>query len=101
MSGKIRPAFSNGTEFIFFEDYNCSKCVKASRYNENKDEYTKFRCKVQEEIIKAAISDGMVSNRVADITHDFTLHGRNCKYLKTERKKYVKQNKNQLELFNQ
>ena len=95
----MMQAFSNGTEFMIFEDHNCSRCVKASKYNEKKDEYTKFRCKVQEEIIKAAISDGMVSDRVADITHDFTLHGRKCKYLKTERKKYVKQNKNQLELL--
>lgn len=95
----MRPAFSNGTEFMQFEDHNCSQCVKASRYNEKKDTYTQFRCKVQEEIIKAAVSDGMVSDRVADITHDFTMHGTRCPYLKTERKKYVKHDKNQLELL--
>lgn len=94
----MRPAFSNGTEFMFFEDYNCSKCVKASRYNEKKDTYTKFRCKAQEEIIKAAISDGMVSDRVAKVTYDFTMHGTRCPYLKTKRKRYERKVNNQMDL---
>lgn len=82
------PIFSNGTEFEMWEHYNCDKCVKASRYNPKKDEYTKFRCKVQEEIIMAYLDDGRASQRTYDICQNSV-----CKYLQAERKKYSKKSK--------
>lgn len=47
------PVYSNGTEFDMWVSRNCDRCVKASRYNENTDTYTKFRCAVNREIIMA------------------------------------------------
>ena len=90
------PVFSNGTEFMVWEGENCDRCVKASRYNENTDTYTKFRCKVQEEIIMACLDDGRASERTYKICQE-----RFCKFLQTERKQYPRKPKfdNQPKLF--
>lgn len=61
------PVFSNGTEFELWMADNCDRCVKASRYNEKTDTYTKFRCVVQREIIAAYLDDGRASQRTYDI----------------------------------
>ena len=46
-----KPPFSNGTEFMVWEEHNCDQCIKASRYNEKTDTYSKVRCAVQQGII--------------------------------------------------
>jgi hypothetical protein len=40
------PMFSNGTEFMIWTSRNCDICVKQSHYIEKKDEYTKFKCRI-------------------------------------------------------
>lgn len=65
------PLFSNGTEFMIWTWRNCDKCIKAVFYNEKKDIYPKYKCRVI------------------------------CPYIKTERqsKKPMKNNDNELTLF--
>lgn len=90
--------FSNGTEFTLWQARNCEKCVKAVWFNEEKRFLPKYRCMVQKHIEEAAVTDGMGSKRDYDATHSYW-----CPYKSTERKRYpkkVKENKNQVELFN-
>ena len=94
----MRTAFSNGTEFMQFDDCNCSRCVKAAKYNPSVGKWTVSRCKAEEEIALAAVTDGMVSDRVAGLTNNFTIHGIICPHLKTKRKRYAKKIDNQTEL---
>lgn len=82
------PAFSNGTEFMWWQGNNCDRCIKASRYNVKTDEYTKYRCQVQCDIEMASVQDGLVTKRVYDIVSQPI-----CKYLQTERKRYLKRSK--------
>lgn len=90
------PVFSNGTEFECWMDRNCDRCVKASRYNEKTDTYTKFRCAVNREIIMAYMDDGRASQRTYDICQNA-----DCPNIQTERKVYAKRPKfdNQPKLF--
>lgn len=60
------PLFSNGTEFQSWLANNCDLCSKASRYNEDTDTYTKYRCAIQRDIDVACITTGMGSKRVYD-----------------------------------
>ena len=90
--------FSNGTEFMLWQARNCEKCVKAVWFNEEKRFLPKYRCMVQKHIEEAAVTDGMGSKRDYDATHSYW-----CPYKSNERKRYpkkVKENKNQVELFN-
>ena len=90
--------FSNGTEFMLWQARNCEKCVKAVWFNEEKRFLPKYRFMVQKHIEEAAVTDGMGSKRDYDATHSYW-----CPYKSTERKRYpkkVKENKNQVELFN-
>ena len=80
-----RPAFSNGTEFMLFNEHNCDRCTKASHYNEKTDSYTKYRCAIQRELDTAYVSDGLASQRTASVTDNFTLHNIACPFLKTSR----------------
>lgn len=87
--------FSNGTEFMAWQYRNCEKCVKAVWYNEKKDFYPKYRCKIQEHIEYAAVNDGMGKKRDYEATRSYE-----CPHKRTEpyfRKK--KELKNQLEIF--
>lgn len=85
------PLFSNGTEFTLWTARNCDLCVKASRYNEKTDTYTKYRCAIQRDIDLAYINDGMGSKRV----HDAVKLAR-CPYFKDkkDRSKQVKRHRN-------
>lgn len=90
------PPFSNGTEFMVWTDRNCDRCVKASHLRETiaGEEYTKFRCVVQKEIIlAAAFPDEYVSKRTYKICQK-----RDCPYRQETRKKYPK-NKEYPKLF--
>lgn len=90
MKQKKDYVFSNGTEFEIWMDMNCDRCVKASRYNEKTDTYTKFRCSVNREIIESYVSDGKASKRTCDICKKM-----NCPNIQTEYKKYKKRSNNQ------
>ena len=86
------PPFSNGTEFMVWTARNCDRCVKASHLRETivGEEYTKFRCVVQKEIIlTAAFPDEYVSKRTYDICQK-----RDCPYMQETRKKYPKKDNN-------
>lgn len=82
------PVFSNGTEFELWMADNCDRCVKASRYNEKADTYTKFRCAVNREIIMAYMDDDRASQRSYDICQNAV-----CPNIQTERKVYAKRPK--------
>lgn len=90
------PVFSSGTEFECWVERNCDRCLKASRYNEKTDTYTKFRCAVQREIIAAFFDDGRASQRTYDICQNA-----DCPNIQTERKRYANRPKpdNQPKLF--
>lgn len=93
-----KDPFSNGTEFMLWNEHNCDRCVKASHYNEKKDEYTKYRCAIQRDIDTRAYSNEPISERTITICDNFTLWGVSCPYLHTESKKYMKKEKNQITL---
>lgn len=89
------PLFSNGTEFMAWQSRNCEQCVKAVFYNEKKDFSPKYRCKIQEHIEDACITDGMGNKRDYDATHSY-----DCPHKRTEIKKRVKEKDlQQLNLF--
>lgn len=88
------PPFANGTEYMMWEERNCDQCVKASRYNEKTQDYTKIKCAVQRDIFNAEIGTP-VSQRTYDACQQL-----DCPYKKTEwpkRKKTTKKIEGQLE----
>lgn len=91
------PLFSNGTEFQSWLANNCDLCVKASRYNEKTDSYTKYRCAIQRDIDVAYITDGMGSKR----THDAIRLNPRCPYFKdtTNRRQVVMRHRNNHEQY--
>lgn len=42
--------FSNGTEFMIWQERNCCRCTKSVWYNEKKGTYPKYKCAVQRDI---------------------------------------------------
>lgn len=90
------PVFSNGTEFELWMADNCDRCVKASRYKEKTDAYTKFRCAVNREIIAAYLDDERASERTYNICQNADCPNRQEKW-----KKYARRPKtdNQPKLF--
>ena len=100
-----KDQFSNGTDFMIFEDYNCNKCIKASQPRDGGTRYTNAdkhnmpnKCSIQRDIIIRMFSNEPIKQKTIDICNDFTLRGILCPYLKTERKKYPKKYKNQTTL---
>ena len=82
------PPFSNGTDFMVWTAHNCDRCVKASHLRETiaGEEYTKFRCVIQKEILlNAAYPDEYVSKRTYDICQNL-----DCPNRQETRKKYSK-----------
>lgn len=78
---------------MMWQDRNCCQCVKAVFYNEKKDFYPKYRCKIQEHIEFASICDGTGNKIDYEATRSM-----DCPHKQTERKR-VKEPKNQLSLF--
>jgi len=98
-----KDPFSNGTEYMRFEDLCCNKCVKHSHMKKEgdtmyEDEYTKIVCSIERDIITRMMSNESINQRTVDVCYDFVMHGKLCPYMKTERKKYQKKNKQQTEL---
>ena len=58
--------FSNGTEFDSWNERNCERCIKASRYT-RKQEYTKCRCAIQRDIITRMGCNEPISQRTIDV----------------------------------
>lgn len=80
--------FSNGTEFMMWQERNCEKCVKAVFYNEKKDTWPKYRCAVQRHIEESCIGDGRGNKRDYD-----ACRSAECPYKRTERKTYQRKKK--------
>lgn len=92
MSKERYRLFSNGTEFMAWQERNCEKCVKAVFYDEKKDRYPNYRCAIQKHIEESAVTDGMGNKRDYDATRF------DCPYKQTERKRKIKKDPNQLML---
>ncbi len=92
--------FSNGTEFMMFEERNCDRCWKSSRLKNDSVNlktgeavYTKIICAIQRDIFTRMYSNEPIAQRTIDICRSFT-----CPYRQERRKKYEK-DKNQPKLF--
>lgn len=62
--------FSSGTEFDIWNERNCERCVKASRYKGETlagYEYTKCRCSIQRDIFTRMYSNEPISQRTIDV----------------------------------
>ena len=99
-----KDPFSNGTEHMRFEEFNCNKCIKHSHLRKEgdtkwEDEYTKVVCSIERDIFIRMESNEPINQRTIDVCYDFIMHGKPCPFMKTERKKYQKKIKNQTELF--
>lgn len=100
-----KDPFSNGTEHAMFEYQCCDKCIKSSQMRENgtftnaDENNLPNKCAVQRDIMLRMVSNIPVNERTIKICHDFIMKGTLCPYMKTERKKYTKKIKNQLELL--
>ena len=92
MSKEKYRLFSNGTEFMQWQERNCEKCIKATYINPNTWRWPNYRCAVQKHIEMAIISDGMGNKRDYDATRS------DCPYKQTERSRKMKKDPNQLML---
>ena len=80
--------FSNGTEYMRFEELNCDHCWKSSRYkgeNSAGEEYTKVICAIQRDIFTRMWSKEPIAQRTIDICRSFK-----CTYKQEKRKRYEK-----------
>lgn len=98
-----KDPFSNGTEYMMFEDLCCNKCVKHSHMKKEgdtkyEDEYTKVVCSIERDIFTRMGCNEPINQRTVDVCYDFTELGKYCPYMKTERKKYIKKDKQQTKL---
>lgn len=73
------PCFSNGTEFMVWQDENCCQCKKAVWYNQKLDKYPQYRCAVQKQIEGQAVGIDEISQRTYDATHK-----RRCPFFKSK-----------------
>jgi hypothetical protein len=87
-----KDPFSNGTEFMMFEERNCDHCWKSSRLKsevlkDGQAEYTKIICAIQRDILQRMWSNEPISMRTIEICRTFT-----CPYKqeKRPRKRYEK-----------
>lgn len=96
MNKTTKPCFSNGSEAGWWMDRNCDYCIKASRLKDNGVDYTKSRCKIQDEILTQWMGRGdeLISQRTYDVTQKADCPYRKEHYPKRNKKK----DKNQLEL---
>lgn len=103
-----KDPFSNGTDFMIWEEHNCNKCIKSSEpriseedgltYYTNKREDGLPKCSIQRNIVTRMFNNEPINERTVTICNDFVMHGKLCPYMKTERKKYQKKIKNQTTL---
>ena len=82
--------FSNGTEFMRWEDRNCDRCVKSSHLRKQgdtkyEDEYTKIRCAIQRDIFTRMCSNEPIAVRTIEICASGVCQFRKDHYKKYER----------------
>ena len=98
--------FSNGTEHMIWESYNCERCVKDSKLKKDgsytyADEHNMpNRCAILRDIYVRMFSDEPIAERTVKICNDFTMRGKTCPYLRTTwpKKRGRNLSKGQLEL---
>ena len=93
MKNVDRDPFSNGTEYMRWEELNCDMCWKSSHLKDNEKEYTKVKCAIQRDIFTRMMSNQPISQRTIDICS----HA-DCPYKQEHRPKYEK-HKNEPKLF--
>lgn len=99
-----KDPFSNGTEHMMFEERCCNKCIKASKprqdgsFTNAGDDNMPNKCAIQRDIVTRMYCNEPINERTIKVCNDFIMHGILCPYIKTERKKYTKKVKNQLNL---
>lgn len=101
-----KPCFSNGTEFMVWQDENCLQCKKATWYNERLKRYPQYRCAVQKQLEGQSIGIEEVSQRTYDAAQE-----RRCPFFKSKIEEGAKEEVldfskgesmvNELPLFNQ
>jgi len=102
-----KDPFYSGTEHVFFDTYNCDKCVKDSVYDEKTGKYTNAdkdnmpnRCSVLRDIMTRMVSSIPIKEETVRICRDFIERGVPCPYLQTERNKpRTTRQKGQTKLF--
>ena len=71
MSKVYRDPFSNGTEFEDWNERNCERCIKASRFKRETiagEEYTNCNCAIQRDIITRLLDKSWpISQRTIDV----------------------------------
>lgn len=99
-----KDPFSNGTEYMIFEERCCNKCIKSSEPRDGGDGLTHYtnqredgmpRCSIQRDIMTRMFCNDPIKHETIDICNNFNRHGTLCPYMKTERKKYEKKIENQ------
>ena len=104
-----RDPFSNGTELMRFETYNCDKCfksIKSSKPIKNRLSFTNCnkdglpKCSIQRDIVTRMFCNEPIKEATVKICNEFSLHGVLCPYMKTEypKKKSNKIDKNQTQI---
>ena len=89
MTKKVdKDPFSNGSEYAYWDDRNCQRCVKASRYTgrencDGTDEYTRCRCAIQRDIFTRMCGSEPISQRTIDACKHY-----DCPYRQEHYKKY-------------
>ena len=82
-----KDPFSNGTEFMMWNERNCERCIKNSHLKKDLTNYTKIRCAIQRDILTRMGSDEPIAQRTIDACEKSV-----CPHIKTEwpkRKKKV------------
>lgn len=90
--------FSNGTDYMAWEERNCDRCWKSSHIKKGSDpdypDYTPFICAIQRDIFTRMVTDKQpISQRTIDICRKV-----NCPYRQEKKRKYEKY-KNEPKLF--
>lgn len=93
-----KDPFSNGTEYMIWEERNCAKCFKSSHLKKQgdskyEDEYTKIRCAIQRDIFTRMGCNEPIAIRTIEICRSGV-----CPYKKERQKKYERY-KNEPKLF--
>lgn len=96
--------FSNGTEYMIFDEHCCNKCIKSSEPRDGGDGLVFYinqrddglpKCSIQRDIVTRMYNNDPIKQETIDICNNFIFHGTLCPYMKTERKKYTKKIDNQ------
>ena len=59
--------FSNGTEYMAWDEWNCERCIKNSRLKKDQMSYTKIRCSIQRDIFTRMCGNEPIKQKTIDI----------------------------------